>query len=342
MIDSIRNKTKGIMDKILRSLSKIIIIGIAVFVYLYTSIFIAKRNLDTTFYIIKGDQYTIIVQNLKKQNIISNEFAFKVYSSFVDTSNIKAGKYEFKGKYNIPKIFKVLNEETISTTETRNVTIIEGWNKYDVSKYLSNEFNIEYNYVLDFIKNGYKKTDLAKTYTFLNNKEIKDLEGFIYPDTYEVYDNSNLEMIFDKILSNFKNKVADVYKLENKKLYEILKIASIIEEEAKLDADRPIVSGIIQNRLKNDMKLQIDATVIYFTQNKENIAKDKNINNPYNTYTNKGLPIGPIANPGISSINAAINPVTTDYLFYINKDSGEAVYAKTLEEHNRNIRAYLR
>jgi len=330
------------MYKILKLLFKVSLIFIMIAVYFYSSIFISKKTLDTNFYIVKGEKYITIVENLKNQKIITNEFAFKIYSSFVDTSKIKAGKYEFNGKYNIPQIFKTLNEDTISTINTKNITIIEGWNKYDVSKYLSNEFNIEYKYVLDFLKNGYKKTDLIKTYSFLNNKDIKDLEGFIYPDTYEVYENSNLEMILEKILSNFKNKVSDVYKLENKKLYEILKIASIIEEEAKLDVDRPIVSGIIQNRLKSDMKLQIDATVIYFTQNKDNIANDKNIENPYNTYINKGLPIGPIANPGMSSIEAAINPVATDYLFYINKDSGEAVYAKTLEEHNRNIRAYLR
>ena len=277
------------MNKILKILSTVLLISIIVFIYFYTSIFIVKNSLNTNFYIVKGEKYKTIIENLKDQNIIKNKFAFKIYSSFVDTSKIKAGKYEFKGKYSMPGIFKILNENTIPTIETKNITLIEGWNKYDVSKYLSNKFNIEYKYVLDFINTGYKKTDLIKTYTFLDNKDIKGLEGFIYPDTYEVYENSNLEMIFNKILFNFKIKVADVYNLDSDKLYEILKIASLIEEEAKLDIDRPIISGIIQNRLKNNIRLQIDATVIYFTQSKDNVAVDKNIDNPYNTYTNKGF-----------------------------------------------------
>ena len=320
----------------------VLLVSITILFSTYYSIFIKKINLNQDFYIQKGDSYNTILNNLKKQKIIKNKLAFKIYSSFNDTTDINAGKYVFMGQYNIPEIFRVVKEDVISQIKTKNITIIEGWNKYDVAKYLSNEFNVEYNFVLDFIKSSYKKSSLIEKYKFLDDKNIQDLEGYIYPDTYEVYENTNLEKIFDKILSNFENKVVKKYNLDNDKLYETLKIASLIEKEARFDNERPIISGIIYNRIENGMKLQIDATIVYFSKDNGNIAEDKNIDNPYNTYTRLGLPIGAISNPSIKSIDAAVNPDKTDYLFYIHKSDGEAVFAKTLEEHNRNINLYLK
>lgn len=320
----------------------VLLVSITILFSTYYSIFIKKINLNQDFYIQKGDSYNTILNNLKKQKIINNKLVFKVYSSFNDTTNINAGKYVFMGQYNVPEIFRVIKEDVISQIKTKDITIIEGWNKYDVAKYLSNEFNVEYNFVLDFIKSGYKKSSLIEKYKFLDNKNIQDLEGYIYPDTYEVYENTNLEKIFDKILSNFENKVVKKYNLDNDKLYETLKIASLIEKEARFDNERPIISGIIYNRIEAGMKLQIDATIVYFSKDNGNIAEDKNIDNPYNTYTRLGLPIGAISNPSIKSIDAAVNPEKTDYLFYIHKSDGEAVFAKTLEEHNRNINLYLK
>lgn len=305
--------------------------------------FIQRRELNTNFYIEKGDGYEKIVNNLKDQNIISSKFIFKLYSlsKKEEIKNIKAGKFIFMGKYTVPEIFKVIEENAINNNNIKTITIIEGWNKYDISKYLSKEFNIDYYYVLDFIKTGYKKTDLMRKYSFIDYMDIKDLEGYIYPDTYQVFENSTLETIFDKILFNFQSKTKK-YNLSNEELYKIVKIASLIEEEAKLDEDRPLISSVIYNRLDNDIKLQIDATIIYFSQDRDNITKYKNIDNSYNTYYNYGLPEGAISNPSIKSIDAAVNPAKTDYLFYVNRKDGKAVFAKTLEEHNNNINQYLK
>lgn len=331
------------MNKIAKIFITLVLISFATVIVIYYSIFIKKNELNTSFYIEKGDGYEKIVQNLKNQKIINSKIIFKIYSisKRENIKNIKAGKFIFMGNYTIPEIFKVIEENAINNNKVKNITIIEGWNKYDISRYLAEEFNVDYYYVLDFIKSGYKKTSLVKKYAFLDYIDIKDLEGYMYPDTYQVFDNSSLETVFDKILFNFQSKTKK-YALNSKELYKNIKIASLIEEEAKLDEDRPIISSIIHKRLEENMKLQIDATVIYFSQNRNNIANDKNIDNPYNTYYYYGLPEGAISNPSIKSIDAAINPEKTDYLFYINREDGKAIFAKTLEEHNKNIYTYLK
>ncbi|MDO8515080.1 MAG: endolytic transglycosylase MltG, partial [bacterium] len=126
-------------------------------------------------------------------------------------------------------------------------------------------------------------------------------------------------------------------------------IASLVEREARMEIDRPIVASVIYNRLKNDMAIDIDATVQYAIGRtgtagwwkKDLTIDDLKFKSPYNTYLNPGLPPTPICNPGLSSINAAVNPAKTDYLFYISDLSGKMYYAQTLSEHNRNINLYL-
>lgn len=331
------------MNKILKFLLILVCAFIIISSVIYYYMFLQKRELNTNFYIEKGDGYEKIVNNLKEQNIISSKFIFNLYSlsKKAETKNIKAGRFIFMGKYTVPEIFKVIEENAINNNNVKNITIIEGWNKYDISKYLSKEFNVDYYYVLDFIKSGYKKTDLIKKYSFINYTDVKDLEGFMYPDTYQVFENSTLETIFDKMLFNFQSKVKK-YNLSDEELYKIIRIASLIEEEAKYDEDRPLIASVIYNRLDSNMKLQIDATVIYFSQDRDNITKYKNVDDPYNTYYNYGLPDGAISNPSIKSIDAAVNPSKTDYLFYINGEDGKAIFSKTLKEHDNNIQQHLK
>ncbi len=330
------------MSKIKKIILILIILLALIIFTIYYLMFIQKRELNTSFYIEKGEGYKKMVNNLKKQHIINSKIIFNLYSLFgkENIQNIQAGKYIFMGEYTMPEIFNVIENNAINDNKVKNITIIEGWNKYDVAKYLSQEFNIDYYYVLDFIKTGYKKTNLVRKYNFISYIDVVDLEGFIYPDTYQIFENSTLETIFDKILFNFQSKT-EKYNLSNEELYKAVRVASLIEEEAKLDEDRPLIASVIYNRLNNNMKLQIDATIIYFSQDRNNITKYKNVDNPYNTYYNYGLPIGAISNPSIKSIDAAINPAKTDYLYYVNRKDGKAIFANTLEEHNNNIKQYL-
>jgi UPF0755 protein len=155
-------------------------------------------------------------------------------------------------------------------------------------------------------------------------------------------------------LDNFNKKVTPQMREDAKKtgltFAQTITLASIVEREGKTDSDRPMIAGILLNRIKLGMPLQVDATLQYtlgyqpFAKTwwkKELSVDDKKINSPYNTYANVGLPPAPIANPGMASINAAMYPTSSDYLYYLHDKTGTAHYAKTIEEHNANIQKYL-
>jgi UPF0755 protein len=180
-----------------------------------------------------------------------------------------------------------------------------------------------------------------------DNKILIDNEGYLFPDTYYFYKNSSLDVVIQKMKDNFNSKIDDglIKEIENqgKTLYDVLKMASILEREVVSDDDRVIVSGIFWKRIKLGMPLQADITIAYILgiDKWKYSSEDIKINSPYNTYTNLGLPPTPICNPGLSAIRAAIYPKQTDYLYFLSAPDGTTIYAKTLEEHNRNKAKYL-
>ena len=166
------------------------------------------------------------------------------------------------------------------------------------------------------------------------------LEGFLFPSTYEFYADASAHEIIDRMLGEFEKQYKTVSSSYDN-LFEIITKASLIEREAKVDADRAKIAGVIENRLNADMLLQIDATVIYaISQGKYDIDRvlyeDLEYDSPYNTYKYKGLPIGPIACPGIDSIKAAVNPEKHDYYYYrvdTSKNDGSHIFTQTYDEH---------
>ncbi|PIZ99199.1 MAG: endolytic transglycosylase MltG, partial [Candidatus Levybacteria bacterium CG_4_10_14_0_2_um_filter_35_8] len=176
-------------------------------------------------------------------------------------------------------------------------------------------------------------------------------EGYLFPDTYLIPKDATIDLISTMMKDNFQQKFdsAKNTKITNLTDRETIIMASLVEREAKADIDRPMVASVIYNRISIDMKLDIDATLQYALGyqtdekrwwKKELTSQDKTINSPYNTYTNPGLPPGPISNPGLASIKASLNPAKTDYLFYISDANGTNHYAKTMAEHNANIKKY--
>lgn len=167
------------------------------------------------------------------------------------------------------------------------------------------------------------------------------LEGYLFPDTYTFPVGASETQIAQQMLGNFDRLVARGTR--NKRaalpLSDIVIIASLIEREAKVDRDRARIAGVIYNRLKKKMPLQIDATVQYARGKHVSrlLFKDLTINSPYNTYKRKGLPAGPICNPGLASLKAALAPETHPYLFYVARKDGSHVFGRTLAEHNHNI-----
>ena len=183
-------------------------------------------------------------------------------------------------------------------------------------------------------------------FDFLNEKDIKTLEGFLYPSTYYFDEDSNPKDIIKEMVKLFDKNYTE--ELQNKQkerkltLQEVVNLASIVEKEAVLDEDRPIIASVFYNRLEKDMPLQSDATLQYIfdARKKRMTYNDLKIDSPYNTYIEKGLPPTPIANPGIKSIEAVLYPEETDYLYFVADIDGGNVYSKTYEEHQKNVAKY--
>ncbi|MDI6827949.1 MAG: endolytic transglycosylase MltG [Armatimonadota bacterium] len=169
-----------------------------------------------------------------------------------------------------------------------------------------------------------------------------DLEGYLFPDTYLISIGSSEESIIQNMLDNFGKRIAELMPEINarkKSLHDIIILASLIEREARVRKDRPLISAVLWNRLAKGMRLECDATVLYaIGRHKRRVLyRDLEIDSPYNTYRYPGLPPGPIANPGLASIKAAIHPANVDYLYYVARKDGSHIFSRTLEEHNRAI-----
>lgn len=170
------------------------------------------------------------------------------------------------------------------------------------------------------------------------------LEGFLFPDTYDIPQNATAHDIVQMQLADFAKKAMPLLTgLSPQQLYATLTVASLCESEAKFDADRPLVAGVIDNRLANGQLLQLDSTVTYGlgASGGSPTAKQLATDTPYNTYIHTGLPPTPISNPGVSNITAAVHPASTPYLFFISDCSGHNHYSVTLQEHERQINQYL-
>ncbi len=245
------------------------------------------------------------------------------------------------------------------------IQIIEGWTNRGISQYFELEGMWQSEELLEIVglpQIDYRNVeegvpplkDYSDQFSFLEDKpDYYGLEGYLFPDTYRIYTDATIEDVVIKMLENFDKKLtsemrADIKK-QGKTIYEIITMASIVEKEAPIsqgdDNDARIVSGIFWDRLKIGQALQSDATLSYiFGDNKpQHQGEELEVDSLYNTYKYPGLPPGPICNPGILAIKAAIYPIKTNYNYFLTpKDSQEVVYARTYDEHLQNKYKYLK
>lgn len=324
----------------------IAVIGILVFVFL--SLISPIERGDTSrmeINIEKGDSLNVIAAKLDSAGVIRSKFLFVAYSRIVGQSNyLQAGRYIFSKSLNIPTIISFIVTGKSEPTDSR-VLIPEGYNIWEIDERLV---------YLKLIKEG----GFAARY-------FED-EGYLFPDSYRLKERGTADLaselvteeLREKMRINFNEKTASLLGgLSLAEVRETITIASILEKEARAEKDMKLVSGIIRNRIKLGMLLQVDATVIYGACMRKSIqnnfsrncdvtfqgpAIEIKIDGPYNTYTRKGLPPGPIANPGLQAIEAALNPTDSDYLYYLStRDGSQMIYSKTAGEHVANRRKYL-
>lgn len=298
------------------------------------------------FTIESGEGVNQISERLQRVGLITNNVYFDLYVWLNKREEkLVTGTYRLRPNMTIPEIVDIITSGSGVSTD-RKITIIEGWTNKQIGEYLAKENIVS---AEDFEKETKNIADYKNEFPFLEDldSERDTLEGFLFPDTYLIYPSADASMIITKMLSNFEKKVPDTLRSDIQKnghtLKETMIMASIIEREVRVKEDKRIVSGIFWNRLDSSYPLQSCATVNYVLgNNKKKLSfDDTRVDSPYNTYINKGLPPGPISNPGIDAIMAAIYPQESDYFYFLSDpETGKTVFSRSLDEHNRNKDQY--
>ncbi|ADY72746.1 aminodeoxychorismate lyase [Desulfurobacterium thermolithotrophum DSM 11699] len=298
-----------------------------------------KKQVDFSLKIERNQKIKKVLEKLKNLKVIENDKILYFWIRF-NHIPIRAGCYRLKGEYSPIEIIQELTKGTPCLTK---FTIPEGANIFDVDRILSEK---------GFCKKG-EVIKLSKDRNFLNSLKLKFLEGYVFPDTYYVKESANCEEVLKIAVENFKKKVEPLFEGYNPPIIvkkglgkvnkeKILTVASIVEKETSIPEEKPIIAGIIYNRLIKGMRLQCDPTVYYSYRlvgiEKRKLHKgDTLFPSPYNTYYTKGLPPTPICNPGLESIEAAMFPKKTSYLYFVAED-GRHLFSKSYNHHLKLIR----
>src|SRR3989344_8277176 len=290
---------------------------------------------DVFYQVQKGWGIREIANDLQSKGLIRSRAFFNIYA-FISGKRLKlqAGLYEFSSHISVAS---VVNKLSSGYTVVNKVTIQEGWDLKDIQGYFENK---EVYRTADFL------SALTSDYTsafdvLVDRPKGADLEGYIYPDTYNVSHDGTPDQFIKLAVSTLNKKLTPQLRQEiknqNKTIFEIITMASILEKEVKSLEDKKIVAGVLWKRIDTGMALQVDSTVNYVTGRSDaKVAiKDTKIDSPYNTYKYTGLPKGPISNPGMDSILAAIYPKDSPYWYYLSADgTGKTIYSKTFADYS--------
>ncbi len=287
-----------------------------------------KDKTPLVFVISPGESVRSIASRLRNEGLIRDSIAFFLTVKFQKLDNqIQAGDFRLSKAMNVSTVAQELTHGSIDVW----LTTIEGWRVEEIALKLAQELSIPER---EFVR------------------EAK--EGYMFPDTYLIPHDATAgaiaQMFRDTFSKRFDAQLQQKVKSQGLTVDQAVTLASIVEREALFDRDRPIIAGILLKRLANDWPLDADATVQYALGyqsqgktwwKKSLTAMDLQIKSLYNTRLHKGLPPGPISNPGLASLAAVAQPLETEYWFYLSDKAGSMHYAKTLEEHNQNIQKYL-
>jgi len=313
---------------------------------------------STELFIEKGLGVKQISADLESTGFIHNDFIFRTYVWVHNLENkFFAGHYNLPEKISMKQLVEILTGNN-SFAPSRKVTVIEGWSIPQVASYLEEVMGFEKTefyrltgFPISSSENQNGKTvsfDFSSEFAFLRDKPVEfGLEGYLFPDTYNFGLEDDPMTVIRKMLNNFDNKfnqkMRDRAEEQGKTIYEIVTVASILERELRTLDEKKIGADIIYKRLALGMPLQMDSTVNYLTGKKASQVglQDLEIDSPYNTYKYKGLPPGPISNPGLDSLLAALNPIESDYLYFLTDKEGRAHFSKTYAEHLEKKKRYL-
>ena len=276
-----------------------------------------------------------IAAELKKAGVIRSELAFRLWHWLHPKPYLKAGEYRFEREATLPQVYERIARGDIYF---HVVTIPEGYTMFDIAKAME---DAGLGSAADFVRVAETQTQLISDLA----PDAKSLEGYLFPNTYEFTRTQSLEEMAATMVHQFR-QVAQQIGL-NSDVPKVVTMASIVEKETAAPEERPRVASVYYNRLAQRMALDADPSVIYAelltgTYSGTLHHADMAVNSPYNTYRFPGLPPGPIANPGKSALEAALHPDSTKFFYFVSDANGHHRFARSLEEHNRNVTAYRR
>ncbi|HTB93671.1 MAG TPA: endolytic transglycosylase MltG [Candidatus Sulfotelmatobacter sp.] len=289
-----------------------------------------------------GTSRRAVAHILKNAGVIRNSFAFEFYARRHPKRTLEAGEYLFDHPLAGKDVFwKLANGEVYQ----QPFTVREGETIFDIAR------NLEAAKLMaagDFLKAAEDPSEIKDLFP-----EARTLEGFLFPATYNLPRHAPAEELTEMMVRKFRDALADVLPNGSEwsdptvSIGSVVTLASLVERETPKPDERPLVAGVFTNRLARNMPLQCDPTVIYALQmddeyNGTLTLKDLRLNSPYNTYRNKGLPPGPIGNPGEVAMRAALHPAQTDYLYFVANTQGGHFFASSLADHNKNVAKYHR
>jgi UPF0755 protein len=290
---------------------------------------------ESFFEVTPGSSTVRIGQELQQAGIIRSELAFDLVR-FWKRGTLKAGAYRFDHPAPVTEVYDRIRQGDVYTVA---VTVPEGANIFDIAARLEQQ---GFGPRQTFLETATQESSLIADL----DPKAKSLEGYLFPDTYRFAPKAAMPEIAATMVKRFRTEAAQLGLTIN--VHRVVTLASLVERETAVDGERPLVASVFENRLDKNMPLMTDPSVIYGLELQRLYrgtiyATDLKRDTPYNTYLHQGLPPGPVANPGVKALKAAMDPAQTDYLYFVaagQNPQGKSAFATTLEEHNRNVADY--
>jgi UPF0755 protein len=313
--------------------------------YAQRALFVPKalEPREHLFNIESGQSLSRIASNLQRNGIIRSDMVFALYARLRGMeADLQAGTYVFRGSVSGSEVLQRIVSGDAVFDEVR-VTIREGWSANDIELHLEDIglFTKEEFAAAAIMQPSYRDLWILD--------ELEDdtiLDGYLFPETYKVFADSTPHDLVRRMVSTLQRRMTDELlssiEEQGRTIHDVLTLASIVEKESPVE-DMPDVAGVFYKRLQEGIRLESDATVNYVlgTKKLQPTFADTEVEHPYNTYENPGLPPGPIGNPGMAAIRAAVHPAENPYFYFLHKPSGETVFSRTFREHLQNKARYL-
>ncbi|WP_288585782.1 MULTISPECIES: endolytic transglycosylase MltG [Lysinibacillus] len=301
-----------------------------------------------------GSSLSSISTLLEKKGVIKDAHVFKYYAKFKNESQFQAGNYDLTQAMTFDELIESLKTGKVYRKPVFTMTVPEGLTLEQIGKVIEKKTPYTQKEFMDLVTSDTFVQQMMANYPELVTEAVLadniryDLEGYLYPATYSYYEEKpSLQAIVEEMIAAMNNVVknySDVLAEKQMSVHQLLTFASLLEEEATAQTDRETIASVFYNRINEGMPLQTDPTVLYaLGDHKDRVLyEDLEVDNAYNTYKNKGLPPGPIAGAGKTSIEASLNPSQTDYFYFLADKEGVNHFSKTYDEHLQKVEKYLR